>query len=198
MIRMMLWTLLIPALAAGWGCGGKSSRSYEEKPVSATTATPTAGAPAPGPVAPTHPLIWKVPAGWTEQPATGMRLASFTCGEKPNTGLCTIIALTGQAGGLKPNVQRWMQQIGLTPPAESELDRFLARQERIPTAGGWTAILIDLTELQKDGAGDTPAIIAALVPVGESTLFLKMTGSRTVLRQHRDGLQELCRSLRGG
>lgn len=78
--------------------------------------------------------VWKTPKGWTEEPGTGMRKATFVIatGEKSsraeeysgNGGVnskleCTVIPLPST--GVLANVNRWRKQIGLPGLSAEEL-----------------------------------------------------------------------------
>lgn len=124
-----------------------------------------------------------------------MRLATFSVGTAPQTGLCTIIRMGAAAGDLDANTRRWLQQIGQADPAPPQLTDFLAQQTRVTTAGGWPATLVDLTTWPTThDARDT--MIAALVTPGDQTLFIKLTGPRELLIAQRAALEALVKSLR--
>ena len=61
--------------------------------------------------------------------------------------------------------------------------------------GGWKATLIDLTEFQPSGTTARSSIMAAVVDMAERTVFLKMTGSQSVLNREKKQLRQLCQSL---
>ena len=124
-----------------------------------------------------------------------MRLATFAVGRGSQTGLCTIIRMGAAAGDLEANTQRWLSQLGLGDPAPGELTAFLARQERVRTAGGWEATVIDFSGWGAPAA-DAPSMLAGLVAPGDFTLFIKLTGPAALIRSEHGALLELVRSLR--
>ena len=188
------------------GCGQRSGtwRTYDEVEVAAppASAAPPGGMPAMGgamgdmPVQ-KIPLKWTTPSGWTEEAGSGMRLATFNMISAGETGLCTIVTLSGPAGGLEANVMRWIGQAKLSPPDDAALAAFLDRQEKLTSEGGFPGVLIDLTQLGASPEG-TPSMLAGSFTAGGSTVFVKLTGSPALLRAEREHLIQLCKSLRPG
>src|SRR5688500_16517882 len=73
-------------------------------------------------------VSWTVPEGWTEQPASGMRLGSFAVpGREGPAADMSVVALSGPAGGDLANINRWRGQIGLAPLSAGELTRHSRR-----------------------------------------------------------------------
>ena len=126
-----------------------------------------------------------------------MRLATFSIGQAPLTGLCTIIRMGAAAGDLEANTRRWMQQVRLADPEPARLAAFLAQQETLQTAGGWPATVVDLTTWPAENT-DAESMIAGLVRPGDQTLFIKLTGPRPLLTAERAALVALVQSLRPG
>ncbi|MBP8004412.1 MAG: hypothetical protein KA044_05135, partial [Elusimicrobia bacterium] len=76
-------------------------------------------APAP---APDRAVSWSTPKGWTEKPGSGFRYATFVIpGPDGLTADLSVTQLSGVAGGLLGNINRWRGQIGLPALSESEL-----------------------------------------------------------------------------
>ena len=82
----------------------------------------------------TLPLLWHLPKGWREKPAGGMRLATITNPQSPSLDI-SIVSLSGVAGGISANLNRWMKQIDLPELDERELDEFLKKQKTLKTQG---------------------------------------------------------------
>lgn len=111
---------------------------------------------------------WEAPAGWQSAPPTSsVQLARFHISH-PQEGEAevTVSALSGDGGGLLPNVNRWRRQIEL-PPLEAESLGNVTRQ-------------LDLNDERKgvlvDMSGGQSRVLVAVVSVGEETWFYKMTG----------------------
>lgn len=140
-------------------------------------------------------LTWTTPQGWAEQKGNGMRLATFTSTDPAHPIECTIIRLGPEAGEVKPNVLRWMGQINFSVPDE-ELNAFLGRQEKIVTADQQNGVVIDMTQLQGENNPAAPSMIAVMLLSDEATIFVKMTGQKQDVLNHKERLLQLCRSIK--
>ena len=146
---------------------------------------------------------WQTPAGWTEEKATSsFRLATFAVKSGENTATCTIIPLQGEAGGLKANISRWLGQVsgksGHTDPmlAEGdpvEVEKLMKKTEQFLTAGQFAAVMIDLTTVPLNPTD--PAILATVITVGGSSVFVKMTGPKALLVENKAKFRSLCESF---
>lgn len=174
------------------GCGdGPQVRTYTEV---YTTPPASTGGPAEGQEqmqAEVPQLQYQLPTGWAEGEAKRMRLASFASGEDTDG---SIIILPGNAGGALANARRWAGQISLEW-TDAELEAFLARQERFVSVGSLPVVVLDFTPALEPAA---PSMLAAIVVVGESTAFVKLTGSNEAMIAARSGFGALCRSLTQG
>ncbi len=186
--------------------GGKV-RKYKEKETPAPTRahSPMAKteAPAPGTVtapgadaAPAH-FQWKAPDGWAEgKKSSGFRLASFTVTSPGSTGqaVCTIIPLQGEAGGLKANVARWLGQIvSGAGPGDARVDELLKAQEKFLAGGRFPAVFIDLTTATPNPTDKS--ILVTVVTVEGNSVFIKMTGEKSILTANKEKFKALCKSF---
>lgn len=153
-----------------------------------------AAAPAAAPARPAA-LAWNAPAGWTAEGASGMRLEAFRVRADGAEGLCTLVMLGGAAGGLEPNVRRWIGQLGVAAPEGGAFEAFLAGQERFASKGGYDVVAVDLTSLPGASADEEESMLAALANVDGATLFVKMTGPAALLRREKANFRELCTSI---
>jgi hypothetical protein len=139
-------------------------------------------------------FTWKVPQGWTQEASKSrMRLATLSTKNKEEKGTCTIIRLQGDAGGLKPNVLRWLYQLNLQPNSHNQVDDFIAKQKRILTAGNLKALFLDFTTFP--AASAESSMFVTVVDLKDSTLFIKMTGKISILQENRDKFISLSQSL---
>ena len=141
-------------------------------------------------------LTWEVPAGWIEQKGTGLRLATFVPENKVERFECSIVSLGGDAGGLKANVIRWMNQMKMAVLADEALDQFLSRQEQINLGRDLKVQVIDFASLQEEMPMDAPSMLAAVIETGEKVFFIKLTGSKEVVIKNREYFKALCRSMK--
>jgi len=172
-------------------CDGRSETVYQEK------------APAikaqPGEQAQKAPQFkWQCPPTWQELPASGLRLAAFNPLPGDDTLQCTIVPLKGNAGGLQSNTARWLEQMGESVPDEAALDRFLKTQEQFESIGAFSVQIVDLSAWGKKNNEQRLVILAAIITVGEDSLFVKLIGPYSLLLPQKEAFLQLCRSIRLG
>ncbi len=156
-------------------------------------AAPVSDRTAPGapPVAAASASVrWTTPEGWVEQPGNPMRIMTFVVG--PSRAECTLTAFPGAVGGIEGNLARWAGQIQLSLPQEA-LARFARAPATFETEGGFACLVYDFADLAPEA---DPSILAAILPLDDRTLFVKLTGPRAALADQKDAFTALCRSLR--
>lgn len=165
-----------------------------------TVARPAGGGltAAPRPPAAASALRYRVPDGWVDRGASGMRLATLAIGD-PADGL--EVTVIPAAGTLRSNVERWHGQLASAATAEDKataVDRALAAAETIDVDGTAATLvaLFDATSAA-DPAAPGEAILGAMIPVDEaSSLFVKFKGDAAVARRERDAFRGFVSSLR--
>jgi hypothetical protein len=130
-------------------------------------------------------IAWQTPSGWQEQGASQMRLATWHLAVNPAEFDCSLVALPGDAGGVKANLKRWMGQIGLEIP-ENRLDQFITDSPNH---------IFDFTRLQKGQPAGTPSMIAAISDIQGTTVFVKLKGSIKVVERNREDFINLVQSI---
>jgi len=116
------------------------------------------------------PLSWEAPLHWKTKPASAMRRASFGVPMADGTEAdLSISVLSGAAGGLPANVNRWRAQLGLPELGADDVAR---GAETIP-AGGITFTLFDLAG--KVNSAEVRMLSAVAEFEGQSWFF-KLTG----------------------
>jgi hypothetical protein len=148
-------------------------------------------APAPAPVAAAHAsaavadptdIRWTAPEGWTQGPAKQMRVVTLSPKDQPGVE-CYVSVLSGAAGGLEANVNRWRQQLSLAPlPADK-----IAALPEVPVLGR-SARMIEID-------GGKVGMLGLVCELEGRTVFVKMTGPMDVLRAERERFVAFCRSL---
>ncbi|MBI3602763.1 MAG: hypothetical protein HY209_07730 [Candidatus Omnitrophica bacterium] len=139
-------------------------------------------------------LAWQTPSDWQEEAGLGMRLASFYFINDPQSIDCSIVSLRGMAGGLEANLRRWMGQIGLDP-SEEDFGQLINSSQSLKTQDGQEVKIYDFTSIQK-GPSLNKSIIAAMIPMEDATIFVKMTGSIDAIHRNRHNFLELVKSIR--
>ena len=148
--------------------------------------TMPAGLPAPDNSA-LPPLKYTLPAGWTEKPATTMRVASFEVSADGKTADISVIPLDGRGGGAAANVKRWRGQIGLPPVTEDEAAKLA---EKV-SVGDQPADLYDLD-------GGAQRIIAASYHRDDTEWFFKMTGDAQLVEAQKPAFISFLKTVQFG
>jgi hypothetical protein len=134
---------------------------------------------------------WTVPAGWQEGQLAQFLVAKYVIADTGGAqAAVNVSSLAGDGGGLLPNINRWRQQLGLTPAAETDL-------ANLPTidASGGKATLIELSGT--DGRTGKPArLIGAVLPLGGQTWFYKLMGDADLVAQQKAALVTFVQSAK--
>jgi hypothetical protein len=124
---------------------------------------------------------WEVPAGWQEQPAASMRVATYqVTGENGAKADISVIKLAGEAGGMLANLNRWRGQVGLQPVGKADLEKQITTQE----ANGTKIILADMSGRAVE-SGEPARLVAATVPRAGGTWFYKMFGNEQLVEKQK-------------
>jgi hypothetical protein len=137
-------------------------------------------------------LRWTTPAGWTERPATAMRLVNFRVGDDERAE-CYLTLLGGDGGGLAANVNRWRTQMGQSPLSAREV----AELPKKPLLGG-EASFVDFRGSFSGMGGpalDDARLVGLLLIAPQGAAFLKMTGPASALENQLDSFLALAASL---
>ena len=129
-------------------------------------------------------LRYQVPQGWHEEPASGMRKASFRIATGGESAEVYIIDLDASVADLLPNVNRWREQIKLEPTTQREIDEHVQ-----PIAVG------DHEGQYLEMLGDEKATIAVIVKVAGRAWFIKLTGAKSLVEQERENFKGFVHSL---
>ncbi len=136
----------------------------------------------------TGPFVWDLPEGWIAQPGSGMRLATFLIPTGKTQVECTVIPLSGPAGGVDDNVTRWRRQLGLPP-----IDAAAVQSSALKAEG-------ELGEFQYfklvNDAQPDKAFLAAILPAGARTLFIKIDAPAARLDSLESSFVDFCKSVK--
>jgi hypothetical protein len=186
---------LVAAVVAA-GCGDPAAlqpgdvRRYEAaKPPAPPVAKP---APAAGGLA----LRYEPPAGWTDQGASGMRLATLAIGDVTAGHEVTVIPASGT---LAANVTRWLGQLDPAAAEAALAERTtaaLAAAETLETEGvRATIVMLPADAAMADAEGE--AILGAAIPLDDkASLFVKFKGPAAVAQRERDNFVRFVSSIR--
>jgi hypothetical protein len=103
---------------------------------------------------------WTTPEGWTEEPASGMRAATFVIGDGEDKLECSVIPLPAPGGAassddyLLDNVNRWRKQLGLNALTNDGIKTALAASDdifRVELTDGTPVTWVELEGTQSGG-----------------------------------------------
>ena len=132
-------------------------------------------------------LTWDLPETWIPSKGHSMRLASFDIPFSKGVGDLSIVSLSGSSGGLLANVNRWRGQVELDPISESDI---LTTSSVGESKMGPFRIFKMINEKKKE-----KAIIAAVLPTGEKTFFIKLTADIQGISELEFSFKNFCSSI---
>lgn len=196
-------SFLFAAVALGLvGCGGDPVTVYEvpkEQPAAPAMASgsPHGGAGAgggmgmnPAAVPPARPgLRWKtLPEGWTSQPASGMRAATFTItGTAPGSSAdLAVIPLPGNGGSDLDLVNLWRGLVNLPPIEAAALPAHTSELQ----VGAQPVKLFSIVDTNSAEANTvTNQILVAALRQEAFTWFFRLTGPASVVPTQLENLK---------
>ncbi len=193
----MIYPILLLVLFFVTGCDGKPQvRHYTEITIESASTSPSdphigmdMGMGSDMPTANDamkNKLTWDTPKGWVQEAGGPMRLATLKLANDPEAFDCSIIALPGAAGGLEANLKRWMGQIQIDPTPEA-FSRFIKASK---------GNIYDFAQLQSGASQETTSMIAAMIEIDDTTVFVKFKASIAVVKKHRAAFLTLVKSVR--
>jgi len=124
---------------------------------------------------------WDAPAEWGVEAGSGMRLVTFRRGEVE----CYLTVLGGNGGGVASNIQRWVGQLGLTPPSVDEV----AAMPTVNVLGVESPLLEATGEYSGMGSAapvpDT-TLFGIVCVLKDRAIFVKMLGPNAQVSAERD------------
>ena len=144
------------------------------------------------PSGPSSNYTWTAPEGWEIVPPTPMRKANFKIGSDTE---CYLTVLSGQAGGIQMNVERWRGQMGLGDATMKPEE--VAALPKVPIAGK-EGVLAEMTGTYVSMKGDSKpnyTLLGAIVEMGNEVAFVKMVGPEATVKANREKFLGFCASL---
>jgi hypothetical protein len=137
-------------------------------------------------------LVLTIPAGWIEKPVASDVLQGEY--QLPGDAGPARLTLSSTGGGLEANLDRWRGQIQRRPTDPDP-------QEETIAVGGREAVLLEVTGQFQDqfsggGLKSDWTLLGAAIPTGPAHFFLKMTGPRETVAEHREAFRQLVTSAR--
>jgi hypothetical protein len=135
---------------------------------------------------------WTVPSGWKEVPAGQFLVAKYmVTGDASGQTAVNVGMAPGEGGGLLANINRWRNQLGLGPVAETDL----AKEIQPLDLPGGKASVADFTG-QDAKTGQQARLVAVVLPHAGDTWFYKLMGSTQVVQQQKAAFLKFVQSAK--
>ncbi len=136
---------------------------------------------------------WQVPANWSPQKATGMRLASFAFTD-PTGAVADISVITfgGSGGDELANINRWRGQLSLAPIGAGDLP---TQVEALSAQAGDFSVT-DLVAEKAEQGKPLSRILGAWLRRGGKVWFFKAMGPKDVVGSQKDAFLTFLKSVR--
>lgn len=147
-------------------------------PPSAPTVPSMAGS---VPAAPAQGVSLTTSDNWTEVKTTSpVIVKAYDVTSPLGKAQVTITSLNNDGGGLLPNINRWRNQLGLSP-----VSKLSDQPVSLLNMSGVTAMLLDI-QAEASGEQTAKGMFMAIVSRPTETWYFKMTGDAPVLQQLKD------------
>lgn len=161
-----------------------SQASMQSKAMPQVPLAPTGGTqPQDSPLLPSLDLRGTPPTQWEAQPLAAMRQASYLVkGNQGTSADISLVTLTGVAGGVLDNINRWLSQLGRPAITAAQLKDYI---EPTPSPLGAISV-VDLKGLpERADAKKDGRIIAGIVGGDNGTYFFKMRGNAELVESQK-------------
>ena len=146
-------------------------------------------------------LAWTVPAGWGEEAAGAMRVASYRVPAVSGGGGDADLSISyfpGAGGGEEANIQRWTGQF--RAPGGGPPEGIVRGHTRI---GAFAVATLDVSGMYQGGPSSRAAVpragyrlLAAIVQAPQGPVFFKLTGPSATVAAAREGFDAMLHSIR--
>lgn len=129
-------------------------------------------------------MTWKAPVHWKAEANTGGIIAAgFSATNAGGNARATATSLSNDGGGTLMNINRWRDQLGLSPAAD------LAGSGAVDMGKG--AVLVDLTN-----TAGSDRMISAIVPANNgSTWFFKLRGAPAAVEAEKAAFESFVKAV---
>ena len=141
-------------------------------------------------------IRWTIPAGWTEQAARAMRVATYTVpGKGSDPGECGVFFFgKGQGGTAEDNIARWTSQFEGSPKAKTSVETVAGlKVHRVETGGTYLAPSGPM--MQSQGKKPGYRLIGAIVEAPDGIVFFKCTGPAATIAANERAFDGLVKSI---
>ena len=143
----------------------------------------------PRPVAGGTKVTYTTPEGWGIGRAEGMRKAAFHIAEGDKSADVTIIDLDPSAGDLLANVNRWREQVKLSPVTQAELEKELKPLKHATGEAQFVALV------GPEDAKPRQTILGAIAITGGRAWFIKLLGDAELAERERERFEKFVNSV---
>jgi hypothetical protein len=148
---------------------------------------------------------WKVPAGWTEERGSAMRVATYKIAGPKGTGAsadtsaeCAVFFFgPGQGGSVDANLERWSRQFEGTPKPERSERRVNGLPVTVARLAG-TYLAPGGPMMQSQGKRPGYRLLGAIVEAPSGLVFFKLTGPAATIAATERSFEALLASLSRG
>jgi hypothetical protein len=163
------------------------------------SASPAAPAPAPVARPKDSPLVdYELPEGWqrSDRPKAMavVTLKTRQTRKYDDSATVTISPLSGEAGGLVANVNRWREQVGLKPIDPTAIEK----QAREIFIDGKPAKYFRIEGKDETIRGDAPTILGVILARPGVSWFVKLTGTLESAKSEEQAFLKFAESIRIG
>jgi hypothetical protein len=137
-------------------------------------------------------LTWQGPESWKRSGERPMRLVTYTVGG--GEAECYVTLLSGVAGGVDANINRWRSQMGITETLDSAA---IAALPKITVLGEQAPLVeIEGKYTGMDGqATEGYMLYGTVCDLDGETLFVKLVGPSGEIKGEHDNFVAFCQSL---
>ena len=135
-------------------------------------------------------ISWEKPENWAEVKGHSMRLASFNVPYSQGVGDLSITTFGGSSGGIGPNVNRWLGQIGLEAMSNSDIESISIQKVGLLSEYLYFKLIND--------ADETTAILASIFQLKNKTVFVKLSSTLIGSKEIESDFILFCNSIRQG
>jgi hypothetical protein len=130
-------------------------------------------------------LAWMAPGTWTKGAENKMRTVTYATASGAE---CYVTRISGDAGGLGANINRWRTQLGCPALSADEIEKL----EHLNMLG------VDGRMVLIEGAGDSAgkAMLGAMAVVGGRATFVKLTGPKDAVQKELENFKAFAQTLK--
>ena len=130
---------------------------------------------------------WEKPNQWKEVAGHSMRLASFIAPFSSGEGDVSVTTFAGESGGIGPNVNRWLGQIGLANLSDAEIEKMAINKDGNLGQYSYFKLI--------NSQNPSSAILAAIYSLNQRTVFVKLSSTFVGINELEQDFKNFCSSI---